>query len=34
MLTGGLWNIRAKAANQKGLTRLMKWVIDVPEDNL
>ena len=34
LLTGGLWNIRAKAANQKGLTRLMKWVIDVPEDNL
>jgi rhodanese-related sulfurtransferase len=34
MLTGGLWNIRAKAANQKGLARLMKWVIDVPEDNL
>ncbi|MES2332442.1 MAG: rhodanese-like domain-containing protein [Bacteroidota bacterium] len=34
MLTGGLWNIRAKAANQKGLTRLMKWVIDVPADNL
>lgn len=34
MLTGGLWNIRAKAANLKGLTRLMKWVIDVPEDNL
>ncbi len=34
VLSGGLWNIRAKAANQKGLTRLMKWVIDVPEDNL
>jgi rhodanese-related sulfurtransferase len=34
MLTGGLWNIRAKAANQKGLARLMKWVIDVPADNL
>lgn len=34
LLTGGLWNIRARAANQKGLARLMKWVIDVPEDNL
>jgi rhodanese-related sulfurtransferase len=34
LLTGGLWGLRAKAANQKGLARLMKWVIDVPEDNL
>lgn len=34
VLTGGLWSIRAKAANQKGLTRLMKWVVDVPADNL
>ncbi len=34
LLTGGLWAIRGKAANQKGLTRLMKWVIDVPADNL
>ncbi len=34
LLTGGLWSIRAKAANQKGLARLIKWVVDVPEDNL
>ena len=34
LLTGGLWSIRAKAANQKGLARLMKWVVDVPADNL
>lgn len=34
LLTGGLWGLRAKAANQKGLARLMKWVIDVPDDNL
>jgi len=34
VLTGGIWNIRARAANQKGLTRLMKWVVDVPADNL
>jgi rhodanese-related sulfurtransferase len=33
-LTGGLWSLRAKAANQKGLAYLNKWVIDVPEDNL
>ena len=23
-----------KAANLKGLSRLMKWVVDVPSDNL
>ncbi len=34
LLTGGLWSLRAKAANLKGLTRLMKWVVDVPEENL
>jgi rhodanese-related sulfurtransferase len=34
VLTGGIWNIRARAANQKGLTRLMKWVVDIPADNL
>jgi rhodanese-related sulfurtransferase len=34
LLTGGIWAIRGKAANQKGLSRLMKWVIDIPEDNL
>ncbi len=34
ILTGGLWDIRWKAANLQGLTRLMKWVIDVPSDNL
>lgn len=34
LLTGGLWSIRAKAANQKGLARLMKWVVEVPADNL
>ncbi len=34
VLTGGLWNIRWKAANIKGLTGLMKWVVDVPSDNL
>ena len=34
VLTGGLWDIRWKAANLKGQSRLMKWVIDVPADNL
>jgi rhodanese-related sulfurtransferase len=34
LLTGGIWAIRGKAANQKGLSRLMKWVVDIPEDNL
>jgi rhodanese-related sulfurtransferase len=34
VLTGGLWNIRWKAANIKGLAHLMKWVVDVPSDNL
>jgi hypothetical protein len=34
VLTGGIWNIRARAANQKGLARLMKWVVDIPADNL
>ena len=34
LLTGGLWSIRTKAANQKGLSRLMKWVVDIPSDNL
>jgi rhodanese-related sulfurtransferase len=34
LLTGGLWDVRGKAANQKGLARLMKWVVDVPADNL
>ena len=34
LLTGGLFTIRSKAANQKGLERLMKWVVDVPAENL
>lgn len=34
VLIGGLWNIRWKAANLKGLSHLMKWVVDVPADNL
>lgn len=34
ILTGGLWDIRWKAANVKGLSRLMSLVIDVPEENL
>jgi 3-mercaptopyruvate sulfurtransferase SseA len=34
VLIGGLWNIRWKAANLKGLSPLMKWVVDVPADNL
>ncbi|MBA4850891.1 rhodanese-like domain-containing protein [Emticicia sp. BO119] len=34
VLTGGLWNVRWKAANIKGLAHLMKWVVDVPSDNL
>ena len=34
VLMGGLWDIRWKAANLHGLARLMKWVVDVPEDNL
>ncbi|MES2003558.1 MAG: rhodanese-like domain-containing protein [Bacteroidota bacterium] len=34
VLAGGLWDIRWKAANLKGLSHLMKWVVDVPEDNL
>jgi rhodanese-related sulfurtransferase len=34
LLTGGIWSIRGKAANQKGLSRLMKWVVDIPADNL
>jgi rhodanese-related sulfurtransferase len=33
-LTGGIWAVRGKAANQKGLSRLMKWVVDIPADNL
>ena len=34
VLIGGLWDIRWKAANLKGLSPLMKWVVDVPSDNL
>lgn len=34
VLVGGLWDIRWKAANVKGLAPLMKWVVDVPMDNL
>ncbi|MFN8346742.1 MAG: rhodanese-like domain-containing protein [Spirosomataceae bacterium] len=34
VLIGGLWNIRWKAANLKGLSHLMKLVVDVPEENL
>lgn len=34
VLTGGLWGLRWKAANIKGLSRMMIWVVDVPEDNL
>lgn len=34
VLTGGLWNIRWNAANIKGMAHLMKWVVDVPSDNL
>ena len=34
VLTGGIWSVRAKAANLKGLSRLMKWVVDIPADNL
>jgi rhodanese-related sulfurtransferase len=34
VLTGGLWDIRWKAANVKGLSRLMSLVVDVPEENL
>jgi hypothetical protein len=30
----GICSIRAKAANLKGLSHLMKWVIDTPADNL
>ncbi|MEP7323542.1 MAG: rhodanese-like domain-containing protein [Saprospiraceae bacterium] len=34
VLTGGIWDLRWKAANNKGLSRMMSWVVDVPEDNL
>jgi rhodanese-related sulfurtransferase len=34
VLMGGLFDIRWKAANLKGLSPLMKWVVDVPPDNL
>ncbi len=34
VLLGGLWDLRWKAANLKGQSGLMKWVIDVPSDNL
>jgi rhodanese-related sulfurtransferase len=34
VLTGGIWNLRAKGANTKGLTRLMDWVVDIPAENL
>lgn len=33
VLIGGLWDIRWKAANAKGQSPLMKWVVDVPPDN-
>lgn len=34
VLMGGLWDLRWRAANLKGQSGLMKWVIDVPADNL
>ncbi len=34
VLMGGLWDLRWKAANIKGLSHLMTWVVDVPADNL
>lgn len=34
VLTGGIWNLRAKGANIKGLARLMDWVVDIPAENL
>lgn len=33
VLTGGIWNLRARGANTKGLTRLMDWVVDIPAEN-
>lgn len=33
ILTGGLWDLRWKAANLKGLSGMMKWVVDVPAEN-
>jgi rhodanese-related sulfurtransferase len=33
LLTGGLWGVRSRAANIKGLNYLMPWVVDVPEEN-
>ncbi len=33
VLTGGLWDIRWKAANLKGRQDMMKYVVDVPADN-
>jgi 3-mercaptopyruvate sulfurtransferase SseA len=34
VLTGGLWDLRWRAANIKGLKSMMHWVVDVPEENL
>lgn len=34
VLMGGIWDLRWKAANIKGLSHLKNWVVDVPEDNL
>lgn len=34
VLTGGLWDLRWRAANIKGLKSMMQWVVDVPEENL
>jgi rhodanese-related sulfurtransferase len=33
VLAGGLWDVRWKAANLKGKSQLMKYVVDVPADN-
>lgn len=34
VLSGGVWGLRWKAANIKGQNHLMKYVVDVPEENL
>jgi rhodanese-related sulfurtransferase len=34
VLTGGLWDLRWRAANVKGMKSIMQWVVDVPEENL
>ena len=34
VLTGGLWDVRWKAANLKGQSKLMSYVVDVPAENL